>query len=457
VAYVLVAGSTTLRTAAAFVLVAVLAFCFWRPAVYTVLVIVMVEGFFRNLINSPEILLVKDVALASIYIRVLTVRSRRGESLLPRGKMSLPLLAFTSVVLLECFNPHISNPLQALIGLRTWVFYLPLYYVGIEMLGEVQDRTRIVTFLVIASVPACVLGVLQFILGPAAYSHLGPGFNQATFVTAIESSGKAVFRPNATFSFPSHFATFLGVVVLLCLSLMLSSRGWRLAWLTAVFGTLLAMNLIENQRLVIALLPALFVLVLLQRRARSRLLAILAAGAVALAVVQFAASQEAGQFAILERTLAFLGNNGNVVNNRLDVYLTTTVDSALRAPLGLGTGTSTIGSRYVIGNDWQLLVEFAWAKVVADLGVVGLAVYFWLFATLIRSTMRAGRAAARAGQRESADFAAAVVAIQVMALVTGYELGVMAVALWFLSGATGVSAGSPRPHDWTRADGPDSA
>jgi hypothetical protein len=82
-----------------------------------------------------------------------------------------------------------------------------------------------------------------------------------------------------------------------------------------------------------------------------------------------------------------------------------------------------------------LLVEFALAKVVTDLGVIGACTYLWLFFALIRKTLGAERSYHLAGDTESAGFAAVVAAIQIMAVVTGYDLGVIAVTLWLLSGA----------------------
>jgi hypothetical protein len=422
-----------MRVALAFALAAAMAFIWWRPALYAVFLLVLVEGFLRNLFNSPEVLLLKDVALAGIYLRVLSIRSRRGDTLLPRTPINGPVLAFALISLIQSFNPQLSTPLQALTGLRAWVFYIPLYYVGLEMFHEQGDARRFLTFVVIGSLPVCALALLQFIVGPAAYSHLGPGFSQATFVTTIEGSSRAVFRPNGTFSFPSHLAVYLGIVASLCLALMLSSRGMRLFWLSGAFGVLLAVNIVENQRTVIAVLPVLLLLILVLRRSQWSPVATLGATVLALALIQLVTSYQTGQFAVLDRTLAFVTNNG-VITNRVGGYFATTVDSLLRNPLGQGTGSSTLGSRYLLGGSAPLLVEFPLAKVVVDLGVLGLASYLWLFGALITDTLRGLRAAARAGLALSADRAAGAVAIQVLAAFMGYELGVMAVVLWFLSG-----------------------
>src|SRR4051794_30954485 len=60
------------------------AVCFiaWRPAVYGVFILLFVEGSLRNRLNSPDILLVKDVMLAAIYLRVFGERLIRGQALI---------------------------------------------------------------------------------------------------------------------------------------------------------------------------------------------------------------------------------------------------------------------------------------------------------------------------------------------------------------------------------------
>jgi hypothetical protein len=402
----------------------------------------MVEGFIRNLVDNPEFLLLKDVAIVAIYIRVIHIRWSRGERMIPAQTIGLPLLALTIVAGVESLNPQLVNPLQPLVGIRTWLFYIPLYIVGLELFSTPRARRWLVVFLLAASVPICALAALQFILGPAAYGSLGPGFHQATFVTGIDGARGAVFRPNATFSFPNHFALFLATVTLLSLIPLLGSRGWRFAGMTVVFGFLLAMNLIENQRLVIVLLPLLFAFVFWRRHAGRRPLAIFGAAAVALVLVQFVTSHQTGQFAILERTQALIVNGGNVFGTRGNTYLGTTWSSMVAAPFGLGTGASTNGSRYLFGGTGPLFIEFALAKVVTDLGIIGVCIYGWLFFALIRATMLGEGNHQLAGDTASANFAAVVVAIQVMAVVTGYDLGVVAVTLWLLSGAAAWPAGA---------------
>src|SRR5437899_1746756 len=84
------------------------AFYFWRAALVTGLLIVLVEGFARNLIDSPSVLLIKDVLFAIVYVRVFGRRVLRGLPITVNETfVTLPLVLFSAIVLLQCLNPNV--------------------------------------------------------------------------------------------------------------------------------------------------------------------------------------------------------------------------------------------------------------------------------------------------------------------------------------------------------------
>ncbi len=119
-----------------------LCFIFWRQAVYAVFLITFVEGFFRNLLDRPSLLLVKDVVLALIYVRVFGGRLARGLPLIPHSPINRPLAVFSAIVLLQTLNPNVSSMAQGLVGLRAWLYYVPLYYVGLRC-SKVSARATV--------------------------------------------------------------------------------------------------------------------------------------------------------------------------------------------------------------------------------------------------------------------------------------------------------------------------
>jgi hypothetical protein len=239
-----------------------------------------------------------------------------------------------------------------------------------------------------------------------------------------------VYRPTATFAWSSNFALFLALATFLCVGLLLASRGRARVLLWLLLAGLVATNIIENQRSVLALLPPLVLLIVaLRRSAGPTVIAGLACLLGVLVVAQVASP------AAFERIDGLLRNQDSILNVRAQTHLDYFGD-ALDSPIGFGTGATSIGARHVV-EDIPLFVEFSLAKVTGDLSLVGLALYLWLFLALLASTFGLHKRAARNGLNGLASLAAALFAFQLLVLYTGYDLAVVAVPFWFLSGAVG--------------------
>ena len=406
--------------------------CMVRPkfGIYLVLVALVLEGFFRNLANSPNVLLVKDAMLIGIYLRVL------GDSLARRGlrvrsPITVPLVVFSGIVLLESFNPAVGSLPQALVGIHTWLFYVPLYFVARQLFNTDRDRRHVVNFILLSAVPVCIVAIVQFLLGPTFYANLGQGFAQGLFV--IGSSTGGIYRPASLFAYSSHFALFLAGVTLLTTGVLFGSTGRRRLLLLLLLGLLVGVNLVEGQRTVFILLPPLMIFILILRRSGGAFATILSAAAVGLLLVLGVLFlQTTNQFTVFDRVAQTFTNQGGVVGAHGSYYLQLLTSAIGNSPIGRGTGATSIAARFTGSN--VLFLEFSLARVVGDLGLLGLGAYLWLLVSVTLATTRVHRDAARAGQGELAGFAAAIVAYQLLILYYGYDLAVAAIPFWLLSG-----------------------
>ncbi len=151
-----------------------------------------------------------------------------------------------------------------------------------------------------------------------------------------------------------------------------------------------------------------------------------------------------------DRVIGLLQNEDGVLAVRVLTYWEHFQAGLQSSVIGLGTGATAVGSRYVAGEasgevaDIPLFVEVALAKVVADFSVIGLGVYLWLFARLVAASVKTHNRAVAVGAEETASFAAVMMAYQLLVLYFGYELAAAAIPLWFLSGAV-VGPGLPAP------------
>jgi hypothetical protein len=404
---------------------------FWRQAVYLLLLLVFLEGIVRIALSQPAVLLVKDAVVAVLIVRVLYERHRAGRRLIKDHPVNIPLAVLVAICLAEIANPAQSSVLVGVIGLRTWLFYAALLYVGAEAIRSEQELARLVDFYVFAAIPLCAFGFAQLLLGPAAYSHLGAAFGPAAFVTSTGTNFVQVYRPNSTFAWPSHFAVFLGSATLLSAARLAHARGRLRLVFAVVFVGLIAADVMENQRTTLVLLPLLLAAVFAAGRRRFLMTVgvVLAAAALGLAILPMFASGSSGA---VQRVLDIVADPGGQIGPHADSYIGQTLTTLGQAPFGFGTGATSIGSRYVAGNV-PIFVESSLAKAAGDLGLPGLLAYIGMFVVLVRTSLTLARRDDGARGR----IAAAVMGTQLILFLGGYDLAIAAVTLWLFSGAIG--------------------
>jgi hypothetical protein len=401
-------------------------FIFWRPAVYGVFVLVIVEGFFRNYFDSPAVLLVKDLMLAAIYLRVMGQRFLR-KPLLSGARVDHALLAFAVIVLVQALNPNLPSLVVAAVGIRTWLFYIPLYYVALEMIQTESDLKRFLQFILVGAVPLSLVALYQAWQGPAAYASLGPAFATSLFVTG-SAEGVLFYRPNATFAWSSHFAIYLAFCTFVCFGRLLGAQNRRAIGYGLLLGFLLYTSLVEGQRLLYVLTPVTFLLALVLRR-QFRAGALVAGGGAAVLVLAAILAPLGSSYRIFN----LLGPDLSDFAVRLNTVVSTLVSALSQSPIGLGTGATSIGSRYVNGNI-PLFVENPFAKVSGDLSAIGLFVFLWLFGSLLVDALLTHRALDRRGASELASLAAALMAYELIILFVGYDVAAAAIPFWFTVG-----------------------
>src|SRR5439155_24329213 len=141
------------------------------------------------------------------------------------------------------------------------------------------QRWRFLLAILAASFLLSCVAFYQYILGPGAYSSLGPAFARSTFVTDALGGSVSVFRPNSTFSWPTHFAILLAFATFLAIAVVLSTHGFKrlISWI--IVGVLTAANIVEGQRTFLILIPLLLLVILVLRRtARVGVVLLVAAG-----------------------------------------------------------------------------------------------------------------------------------------------------------------------------------
>jgi hypothetical protein len=154
---------------------------------------------------------------------------------------------------------------------------------------------------------------------------------------------------------------------------------------------------------------------------------------VGLVSLNLVASQLGGN-SIFLRPLSLFGAERNTFAVHFDTYVSAVWLAITSNPLGLGTGATALGTRYVLGTI-PLFVEFSLAKVVGDLGIPGLLAFSLMLYSLIVTTVRVQRQSMQKASLSLSAFSSAVLCVQLLISFTGYDVAVAALLFWFFSGS----------------------
>lgn len=405
---------------------------YWRSGVYLTLIVTFVEGFARNYFNNPVMLLVKDLILVVVYARVFGERLLAGRPLFYKASFNLPLALLLALAVMQIFNPNSLSILLGLVGLRSGFLYMPLVFLVPELLPSRQALEKFSQFVLLVALPVSIYGIVQFYQGPEAYYSLGPGFQQATFITIGEFNEVAIYRPNSTFSWPSQYAVFLSFVFLYALGQSFQKRSW-LRWLAwAELPLLVYAILIEGQRTDFVLLPlAVFGLFLLTRRitVSLKLLVPMLIGIVLIL------NTAAGAI-FLDRFSTVSQNKDDVIFARLGAGWGNTVNGLTLSPIGVGTGMATLGAQYVTNTTIPYFFEGYYGKMAAELGWAGFALFLALLVAIAKFLLQNLKQIRRAEERWLAlPLVAFIAIVYYKNFITNHlDLAVVSIFFWMSIG-----------------------
>ena len=200
---------TMLGLAAA--LIAAVAVARWRLGIYLLLLWLVLEDLPRKFLgNDLLVYFGKDVLAFAVYLGFfLDVRSSHRQPFRPR--FFLPLLLFAGICCVQIFNPNSPSPLYALLGLKLYLYYVPLALLGYALVRTEQDLRRFLAFNLALGAVVAAIGIVQGVVGPG---FLNPAvtpeqLNLLRLVRRAPLTGEAVPRPTAIFVSDGRFAWYM--------------------------------------------------------------------------------------------------------------------------------------------------------------------------------------------------------------------------------------------------------
>ncbi|MBV8770936.1 MAG: hypothetical protein JO166_01220 [Deltaproteobacteria bacterium] len=298
---------------------------------------------------------------------------------LPRSVGALAFL-FVGIVLVQALNPAGPGLLATLIGLKVWLFYLPMLLLG---RAYVRDRTTLLRLSRLMNcliwLP-CSIGVLQWLLSLVlGYQYTMSLFYGAAARAATQgfaSFNVGLIRIPATFAFPTNYLNYIlcmFVPVLGCTSIE-ADRRWRKIRTVSLY-LLCVGGFMTGVRSAFVMIPLmLFGFYMLRRGAVGAIGACLLMSCAFALVLSITRIDVTGLYQMeADLTQHYSREQAGEVTDALRLTW-----------VGRGVGTDTGAARFVADDQAEFIgFEGYYAKAVAEMGIAGCAIVIALQVALL--------------------------------------------------------------------------
>ena len=389
----------------------------WRMGVGVLLIWFAIVDLLRKMLSGTTILLaVTDVLVLVIYVTFF-LRYPGGRPLHRRIGTGLPWpvwvagALFVGIVIVEAVNPSIPVLFVGLVGLRSYVFYIPAALLGRFLIRSDDEIPHIYRFLLWLSIPLILLAWAQAIIDPAKLAQA-----LLSMDSNVHSFGTFEFRLiPSTFASSKRFGRYLLIVypILYGLALYLGkSRSVRFG----LFGMFMSAALISGSRDAVMLLLVFHVLMylLLAPNLRRKMVFILVAASAVLFVWNTFLNFDQTTITEQNYRLRSVFSNQSDWGQRVRWYLvdpvTTLREQYTASEIFWGTGAGTYGSETGLlgGLDYARTLGLSRAvgsegdegmntfgvadagmtRLLVELGVPGFAAFLCLYSFLLFALWR---------------------------------------------------------------------
>ncbi len=372
----------------------------WRWCVYGLLLYIPFSGI-PVILSYPKTglpVLIKDlVFVLPAYLGFAGYHVARRKSPSFEGAPVRLLGMFALLVTLQALNPDLPNRLVGAVGMKVWLLYVPLLFLGYHFVRDRRDLFRALGLMSLAAVVPAVIGIVEAALIAGGretdvYSLYGSAAGPATqnFASTGYVGGGVLYRVPSTFTFIAQYYTFTASMVVVAYAWWRGSSRGPVRYLAgAVWLLMITAGFLSGARGAFVFIPLLVVLTVVLERGPIRLPIVrLAAPVVALVV----AMSVVGARPATVVSHAVAGGASEFHSVFLD-GLRTTFSASI---LGQGSGIDSNGSRHVLSAQQRQDVaargqESWYVKAAVELGVAGFVVVLALVATLLALGVRSHR------------------------------------------------------------------
>ena len=364
----------------------------WSLAIL-VLYLGLVDGFLKLKTGSSYATLGRDLLLYAIVVGALIrIAVRRERLVLP--PLSVWVIAWCVVVIIQIANPSNTTLLHAVGSIRPHLEWVPLFFFGYF---AIRSKRRLRGFLMLLVIIASVNGVVGFIqlnLTPEELSNWGPGYEKyiqgeeggVSARTFVDSEGKARTRPFGLGG-DFGFGGAVGVIALpaaLALFALYRRPNQRLLLALLSAGTVLAIATSQSRSVVLSAVVVAFAYAGLAVTSRTGLRTVLALGLaaiVAYTTLSLLASDSNSEFRY--GSISSPGKALSTSYNYRSSTLANVPKYATDYPFGAGIGTGGPASGFAGGGAKKLDAESEATFLLIETGIPGLIVMLGFNLTLV--------------------------------------------------------------------------
>lgn len=343
------------------------------------------------------------------------------------------MVCLAALAAVQAGNSHVANMTMALIGIKVWLFYLPICLVAYAFADSAERIITLFRLIVALSFAPATVALMQLALARHLGYHAAMQMSYGTAAFQV-TQGYSQFhveqggfgRIPSLFTFPAQYFGYSLTVLPPSYVLLRAdpSLHWRragvLALVLAAVGTC-----ISGAREAYIFAPLTLGLMLILDRGLSGLFM----GVVALPLLMWTAVTVIAGTAVW----AMYGLVFDLLSHYTSAVAYGGIVKALQtAPLGMGTGTNTGPARYAVGDPSTFIgIENYYAKTIVELGVPGLLIVAGLFLAIMFVGFRTRQKIADPGLRNCSSALLAFTVIMFLNSFKGWQIDLDPVNVYY--------------------------
>lgn len=349
-----------------------------EAALYATITVACFDGFVKCLQPGLLTVILKDVFLGIALLHWMWDGVNRQERQSLTTRVAVPAVMFTLYCAAQMFNTESLSWALALAGLRSWVIWIPVFFITYDSIRTRRQFERFIMFIAVISAATGVYIIVQNTIGFEHLYNLSPNFSY------YEHFGRTPpVRALGTYVHPGVAGASMGFAATVCAGVALGARAFSIQQLLLFVASpvcLVAMAATGSRAPAVGTVFAIAVFVLMVRRPQ------LLAGVFVLILIGVSQSHRyvgetvAARYG--EQSLSAAGALERGANPLLSGFQRLAeypLGTGVASGAGAGRGAALLDAPVVIKRGTAIMIENEFGRVMKELGLPGLLLYLWLF------------------------------------------------------------------------------